>query len=556
MRKSRTNLFRNTCITTIAMSLVLAGCSAGSGSEPSGSSKDSGKQPDKRGSITVAFLDQGNIPAEEGNPEKNRWTEWLNQNGPADVKVVTIPFTGAVEKYNVLFASGDAPDLIFTNRTDYLEQLRAQGLLLPLNDLIEKHSVEYKALLKQLPEIVKVNTKEDGKMYTFARSQGLAANHSMVIRDDWLKKLGLKVPQTTDELLEVAKAFVEKDPDGNNAKDTLGINLSFIGDLNTKNMFGFSGYTLQDGKLVRAWDNLRDTIEFRKRLYDGGLVDKSFLTDTNGKKAEQDFVTGKLGIYFMPQAAQTPGYNHFKAFKKNVPNGTYLPIPLPRSKYGQFTANFAPPISNWVAINAKAKDPVAVMKYIDFLNKESTGNTLKYGIEGTHWKKDASGCPEIIDRAKHAKEVAWNELYWNWVYPTLKFSKCEGGLYAKSSDPLDQEFAKLQPIVEEANVNRSRPMPGITHSNYMPNPPADLQLIVTNTQKAIDDALSRAVVSGASRTTDQAIAEVKDLWEKAGGKKVDEWYAKWYEDNKTKAFLYKDFYDFYDKQQQLLKQLK
>ena len=44
-----------------------------------------------------------------------------------------------------------------------------------------------------------------------------------MIRKDWLAKLGLKEPQTVDDLYTIAKAFTEQDPDGNGKKDTYGL---------------------------------------------------------------------------------------------------------------------------------------------------------------------------------------------------------------------------------------------------------------------------------------------------------------------------------------------
>ena len=69
------------------------------------------------------------------------------------------------EKYNVLFASGDAPDLIFEYDTKYRNSLISQKQLMPLNELIEEHSVEYKALLEEYPILRKVTTRDDGNIY-------------------------------------------------------------------------------------------------------------------------------------------------------------------------------------------------------------------------------------------------------------------------------------------------------------------------------------------------------------------------------------------------------
>ncbi|MGG1513782.1 extracellular solute-binding protein [Paenibacillus oryzisoli] len=45
---------------------------------------------------------------------------------------------------------------------------------------------------------------------------------SYYVRKDWLDKLGLKVPTTYDEMINVMKAFTFNDPDGNGKNDTYG----------------------------------------------------------------------------------------------------------------------------------------------------------------------------------------------------------------------------------------------------------------------------------------------------------------------------------------------
>ncbi len=46
----------------------------------------------------------------------------------------------------------------------------------------------------------------------------------------WLDKLGLKMPETTEELYQVLKAFKEQDPNGNGQADELPLSTSKIGD--------------------------------------------------------------------------------------------------------------------------------------------------------------------------------------------------------------------------------------------------------------------------------------------------------------------------------------
>ncbi len=45
----------------------------------------------------------------------------------------------------------------------------------------------------------------------------------MWIRQDWLDKFGLEIPQTMDELLTVIDKFTNEDPDGDGENNTYGI---------------------------------------------------------------------------------------------------------------------------------------------------------------------------------------------------------------------------------------------------------------------------------------------------------------------------------------------
>lgn len=129
----------------LAAGAVLAGRSqeAGKG-QTAGSSGDS--PGTKKGKISVMVYDRGRVPAEEGNYEKNRWTEWINKNAPAEVTFVPIPRNKPEDKLNVLLASGSAPDFIQDYNPLNKNAWYASKRLMPLDDLIEKHSVEYKAI--------------------------------------------------------------------------------------------------------------------------------------------------------------------------------------------------------------------------------------------------------------------------------------------------------------------------------------------------------------------------------------------------------------------------
>lgn len=548
----------------LALAAVLAGCSnnAEHGTSSQSDSGQSSAATKTKKNITVTTYDTGRVAQDEGTNEDNRWTKWINENGPARVKFVAVSFAQLKEKTNVMFASGSAPDLLMAFDPTVRNQLYDQKQLLPLDELIEKHSSEYKKLLEENPLLRKAGTKPDGKLYEVGHIQWVNPLRGILIRDDWLKKLQLQVPQTTEELYRVAKAFAEQDPDGNGQNDTYGIALSGSNEYTINQMFyAVKPWVVEGGKLTYKWDRIKAATEFKEKLYDEGIVDKDFFNDKNMAKAKQDFITGKLGIL-------TPNFNSpqdivlqfLDPLQKNVPGATFTLIPFPESPFGRFTPTLENPVQMTGVVAATSKNPEAVIEYIDFMAKDSTADVLDNGLEGVHTKK-VEGCPQIIDSDKFKKEVGDITVFMKMLTNTgLRFNACSTPAVQYQSDPRVQEYYQL---LRDTYLNFDIPYAELTHSEHMPQLPKDLAAIVANTDKQVNSMVgagngtiwAKAIADGPGYTAEQAMKEAISVWEQAGGEKVEEWMANWYATDKDKAFLADDMYAIAKQQDEKYKQI-
>ncbi|TBL81155.1 extracellular solute-binding protein [Paenibacillus thalictri] len=529
-----------TCIAALAV--VLAACSK----EQAGGSPDTGNAAEtkaKRGQISASFYDRGTVPQQVGNVEKNNWTQYVNEKGPVDVKFVPIPRGESVQKLNVLFASGSAPDVIHEFDAPFRNQLYASKQIMPIDDLIEKNSTVYKKLLQKYPELKKASTKPDGKMYEFGRVQRLVGFQALFIRNDWLKKLNLKVPQTTEELLQVAKAFTELDPDGNGKKDTYGIALSSETGSAVDAMFQNFGWISDNGKMVKDWDRAEAALAFKKQIYDSGLTDKDFLADKNGQKSIQDWVSGKTGI-FVGRTIDTVNFKtYYEPLKKNVPDAEVIAIKLPASKFGRFAAGVNNPVQMTTVINSAAKDPAAAMKYVDFMASDEAAKAFRYGFENVHYTLGKNGCPVQKDPEKYKTEIAWN-VDFQLLLQQIEMGDCAQVEAQLNPDvPAEKEFIELIKQNNEANLASDVQYGRITHSEHFPSLPSDLQTVATNTAQ-ISDIYNKAIVAGANYSVEQAMKDAKKMWADQGGKQLEDFYGKWYAEQKDKAFLAADMMNF------------
>lgn len=530
-------------VTLLAAGTVLAACSK-SKEEGSGTSVSSAKAgsstpaPEKRGKIKVSLYDRGNTPAAEGSITNNRWTKWINENGPADVEFVAIPRFESKQKFNTLFASGEAPDVINEFETGYRDQLYTQKQLLPLDDLVKQYAPNYTKMLEKYPIMRKIGTKPDGKLYEIGRVIPSTVQIAVFIRTDWLKKLSLPIPQTQEDLLKVAKAFTEQDPDGNGKKDTYGYSLAYLGDEAIDAMHGNSMF-IKDDKLIEEEARMKAAVSFKKRLFDEGVVDRDYLTDKNGEKAKKDFLSGKLGIY----VADNANVDLLTTLRSTNRDATISPMLMPKTEFGQYTIRMLNPLQMTTVVYAGSKDPAAAVKTIDFMIAEPTWKMLKFGTENVHWKNDELGCPRAINPDLRKIEIGYNtDLY---MSATTIDSKDVCNIPVINKDiPNAEEWSKIRIATRDLYENPAVPLYTLTHNEHMPTLPADLLKINNDWIQQSKDLIAKTVVSGNGYSVDQAMNDLKSLKQKIGQNQTLDWYAKWYEQNKKNAFLTKDIYQF------------
>ncbi len=106
----------------------------------------------------------------------------------------------------------DLPDVII-NDGGSLGQFVSMGIVAP----IDRQQIQGAAELHE--RAWRTATLPDGRVFAVPTS---AQAHVLFIRKDWRQKLGLPVPQTWDDVALLARAFTERDPDGNSQADTYG----------------------------------------------------------------------------------------------------------------------------------------------------------------------------------------------------------------------------------------------------------------------------------------------------------------------------------------------
>ncbi|NHN32145.1 extracellular solute-binding protein [Paenibacillus agricola] len=540
---------------TAALLAIGAGCSAPTDETAAGEAHNL----EKRRHITATIYDRGNIPSSEGTIENNKISQWINDAGPVQVKFIAVPRAQSEQRLNTLFAGGGAPDLILEYGPQVKNPLIDQQQLRPIDEMIEKYSTVYKGLLQKYPLLKKAGTAPDGRMYQFGRINETIPQRGLFIRTDWLAKLNLEIPQTTAELYQVAKAFTEQDPDGNGKKDTYGMAMSYNSGAILDEMFGvtYPGFIVYNNELIHGWDHIKAATEFKKQLYNEGLVDRDYLNDKNGSKAKQDFLKGKIGIYMEQFNVPFVFYSdYYLNLKKNVPGAEITVMPYPKTPVGQFNPILVNPVQLTAAVNAEAKDLEAVMQYVDFAASETFMKAMYYGFEGVHSKTEPGQCPQVTNLDKWKTEFNFGAGDFAMLASPTLAGTCYFGTEKLDAKDALQNQVKAMFEANSSFVHLDLPIAGPTHAEQMPQLPKELQLILTNTTKQVGvgegDIWVKSILTP-SYTPEQAKQDAIAAWLKAGGKQVDEWYKSYYAKDKDKMILTKDIYEIFKEQRALQK---
>lgn len=249
------------------------------------------------------------------------------------LKLDAMPLPNYQQKVNLMIAANDMPDMLLIPDPFFLQKTLTSSVFWNLAPLLK----DYPHLREAVSELEAEVTLDDGGVYGIPRLQNKADGAFPAIRQDWLDRLGLAMPRTMDELVQVMQAFVVKDPDGNGKLDTLGLTASSspigLGDLAwVENVFNSSGgrYVSRSGQIVDTWiePGTKEALKWLNGIYANGLLSKDFPV-ANADQARRFAMENKAGVIAMTgQAAEAATMELSSTYKGAV----FTPIPYLQAK--------------------------------------------------------------------------------------------------------------------------------------------------------------------------------------------------------------------------------
>lgn len=434
-------------------------------------SKDSAGVSDASASGEVIELTFYNADGEE-----DPWTDpvALALTEATGVKLKTdYPVGGDEQRVALMIAEQNYPDMIFA-KGDAGDLVDA-GALIDLTDLIEEYGPNIKKMYGEEIDKLKYSV-DDQSIYQLSSyaigGETYTTSGTAQLQWDVLKENDYKVPNSLEEFETMLKNYISAHPTTEDGLDTIGITLSTADwhwMITLGNPAGFiadgapdNGQWLIDEDYNAVYkvrsEKEREYFRWMNRMYNEGILDPEFATQTH-----EDYIakiaSGRVLALLDAEWDYNEGEKVLKADNKY--GKTYAGLPLTMDEdtkcatlmYQGLTTGYG------VGITTSCKDPVAAIKFLDYICSDEGQVLVQWGIEGVNYFIDENGhryrTQEEIDYA--STDVDYKKKtgvgFHNYPFPVYGngVTDSTGSTYTSSSrDSVIAEYNEEQKAACEA----------------------------------------------------------------------------------------------------------
>ncbi|GHU74290.1 lipoprotein LipO [Clostridia bacterium] len=315
--------------------------------------------------------------------ENNPTLTAIEQATNTKLDVTFVPDASYPEAVSLALA-GDMPKILIVkgHQDPVIVSSARAGAFWDLTDYID--GTQY---IKDGSPVVFNATKIDGRLYGIYRARPLARN-GIIYRSDWAEALGLGVPETLDDLKNMALAFTDKD------KGTYGIVMCKYVDGTIKlitimhgapNTWGVDA----DDKLYPAHEDpaFLEGLNWLRDLYAAGAINQDFMVLESTIWVEplrNDHAGIKLDT-------MDDGYRQQDWFEQNkgVTTNVFNILPFVKNAAGEERMWPTAGLSGEVVITKTAKtedDMLKCLAFLDFMNSPEGQTLVNWGVQDqTYW---------------------------------------------------------------------------------------------------------------------------------------------------------------------------
>lgn len=303
----------------------------------------------------------------------NAWTRYYKSKFNIDV-VCDWVSDDYNTKINLTIAENNLPDA-FTVSYGQLQQLVEADMVMDMTEVINTYASDTLKGFFAADQTSFDSGKTDGKQYGIPQlgNGNLSQPDFLWIRKDWMEECGLSAPQTMDDVVTIAKTFMQKYGGYGIAseKSLEFLNLLAIGWGAHPNFW----LRNDEGKIVfgSVQPEMKAALADWAEWYKEGILSADFAT-TDTLKINEDVLNGKVGM--MPYYQWWGWALGTDMGKANGMDAMFYPYAIPSANGEQVVQSIYCDNSSYLVVSKDCKNPEAVIKLLNLYAYIISGDAL------------------------------------------------------------------------------------------------------------------------------------------------------------------------------------
>lgn len=509
------SIFGKKTVSLLLASLFLFSTGCGARKDPADLPKDStaaSKESNGREKLVIGISANQNVI----DFETNKFTRLIEEKNNVDLEFILFPtdqkdvktkialMVSSQSKLPDVFAMDSAPAWDDLTIMDYGNKGVIIDALPYLND--PAITPNFNAVPADIKKFAIDNSQFEGKVYGFPKYVPQYWNegfHRAWVNKEWLEKLGIKEPKTTEEFREMLRRFANEDPNGNGKKDEIALvgNKYDSGWGNQVNDFLMGAFTyvnpdrqylhVKDGKIYPSFtqEEWKEGLEYMNSLVEEGLLSPLSYTQDNAQlKALATSEVAVTGVVLSGTASIFGSQDSPQAQRMTLLG----PLEGPKGENNTPYA-VSPSILQWF-VTKDCANPELAMKVADSMWDYETSMLSRYGEKGVNWD-DNPEVTKLWSPEQEGKEVKWVQIPDAniWGQPQNTHWQGKNPTYIPIETVMTMGFVPLDELATTKKINYQptymkeyvshAPKENITRLVYTPE---DLEKI-SSSRTAIDD---------------------------------------------------------------------
>lgn len=465
-------------------------------------------------------------------------------------------------KLDLLIAGGDTTDLIACHYAEYYKTLASGGLIVKINDFIDKYGVNLKRPEKDIMWTLLKDTFDngDGSIYGVINSIGMQGGNArptnLATYTIWDYYKGIGAPELEDfgDFVDALEEVVKQNPTTEDGKPIYAFSL-----YNVENqLYPFYGPLLTVGDGFRTYNAYIST-RFSDNTLSYGFLDEE-------------------GPYWMAARHMNDAYNRGildpdsfiqtnADYSAKVDNGQVLSNYYAASADGWeiipmkgtwMQENLFDIGANCITIASTCKNQEAAFKFLDFLHGTDAARLIYSGIEGVHWEYNSEGEAQWKDETIALRNAGGDPWVATGVDSSILYSivgvargvDCpDGSITALTrtssyfvaglnengkdfskfySDRYGKDYAYPNQVLYDRGVKDGRDLNSAITKSYG-TPPDDIARIDAGLLELAINAVPKLVMADPSEYESVKASVLKDFENAGVDKSYEYWQGRWQE---------------------------